>query len=209
MTSAKCIISGQVGDRQGLPDRRKWRFNDLLETSGIARYGKKALARKVCMCVCECVWWGVEGSVDDEPDWKLFMGQRGQAHPRRAPARILKFSVMSFCSPLMAAQLRQWEAKRVEGEKRVEWFILPPCRSLWVIPLEIVSNVTVLRRKISTLCLSVTAAQTYSAHAHSCQHSVFASSHFKADIKYPPDTWQKSMVILKCDVYVMTFDIYH
>lgn len=41
-----------------------------------------------------------------------------------------------------------------------EWFILPPCHSLWATPLEMASNVTVLRRKISTLCLSVTAAQT-------------------------------------------------
>lgn len=69
--------------------------------------------------VCVCVWWGVEGSVGDEPDWKLFMGQRGQAHPRRAPARILKFSLMSFCSPLMAAQLRQWEVNGLVGER--EW----------------------------------------------------------------------------------------
>lgn len=39
------------------------------------------------------------------------------------------------------------------------WFILPPCHSLWAAPLEIASNVTVLKRKISTLCLSVTVAQ--------------------------------------------------
>lgn len=77
------------------------------------------------------------------------------------------------------------EKQRVGGGKRVEWFILPPCRSLWVVPLEIVSNVTVLRRKISTLCLSV---QTYSAHAR-----VVASIHFKAvDAKYPPHTTEVS-----------------
>lgn len=103
-------------------------------------------------------------TVSDEPDWKLFMACRGRADPGTAPRRILEFSLMSFCSPLMATWPRQWgEEGGVHsrgGPGSGEWFILPPCHSLWATPLEMASNVTVLRRKISTLCLSVTAAQT-------------------------------------------------
>lgn len=106
--------------------------------------------------------WGE--TVSDEPDWKLFMACRGRADPGTAPRRILEFSLMSFCSPLMATWPRQWgEEGGVHsrgGPGSGEWFILPPCHSLWATPLEMASNVTVLRRKISTLCLSVTAAQT-------------------------------------------------
>lgn len=41
MTSAERIISGQVGDRQGFPDKRREEgSNDLLETSAIGCYGK-------------------------------------------------------------------------------------------------------------------------------------------------------------------------
>lgn len=98
-------------------DGRKWGFNDLLETSGIGWYGKKVLAWKASVCVGVVVVVVVGGSFSEEPDWKLFMGQRGQTHPRTAPARILKFSLMSFCSPLMAAQLRQWAAKGSVGEE--------------------------------------------------------------------------------------------
>lgn len=50
--------------------------------------------------------WGK--TVSDESDCDgsgLWRG--GQADPRTAPRRMLKFSLMSFCSPLMATWLRQ------------------------------------------------------------------------------------------------------
>lgn len=62
-------------------------------------------------------WAKVRGeTVSDEPDWELFMAWGGRADLRTAPGRILKFSLMSFCSPLMAIRPRQWGAEGVGGE---------------------------------------------------------------------------------------------
>lgn len=52
MTSAERIISGQVGDRQGLLDKRQEEgSNDLLETSAIGCYRKGVQGWTVNKCV--------------------------------------------------------------------------------------------------------------------------------------------------------------
>lgn len=53
MTSAERIISGQVGDRQGLLDKRQEEgSNDLLETSAIGCYGKGVQGWTVSKSAC-------------------------------------------------------------------------------------------------------------------------------------------------------------
>lgn len=76
MTSAERIISGQVGDRQGLPDKRQEEgSNDLLETSAVGCYGKgvqgwtvsKSVGGKqLVMNLTESCLWRVEAELTPE-----------------------------------------------------------------------------------------------------------------------------------------------
>ena len=129
--------------------------NDLLETSAIGSHGKGSArmdSEQKCggkqlvmnMTAMGAVYGAVRPSWPQNSSWE--------------DSQVLTDELLQPCDGHMAQTVRSGVNMGSGGLR--EWFILPPCHSLWATPLEMASNVTVLRRKISSFCLSVTAAQT-------------------------------------------------
>lgn len=122
--------------------------NDLLETSAIGCYGKGVQG------------WTVRKSVCARMGMQLVMNLT-ESCLRRREARLTSEQLLGgFSSSHWWAFAALWwphspDSKEQRGGGEAEgsgqWFILPPCQSLWATPLEMASNVTVLRRKISAL----------------------------------------------------------
>lgn len=201
------------GTDRGSQTRGKMRrgSNDLLETSAIGCYGKEVqgwtVGKSVCVCVHVCACMCAHGG-------QLVMNLT-ESCLRRREARLTSEQLLGgFSSSHWWAFAALWwphspDNKEQRGGGRVglgsgQWFILPPCQSLWATPSEMASNVTVLRRRISTLpkCYSSSDGLTHLMCAPPgtvCFHQPDSTTPFKGYWRnvYQWDTWRKSKVKLQ------------